>query len=152
MTAIFRDFDREALDAQYNNRARVPAFTDIVARSLRRPLLLSQAAIALGKLGDKRVTDLLQEMMVEGDPTLAKMSAIAAALGYIGDQRTISPLKDMLFDGRLTDITRAFAAVALGGVADKEPLPWNSKIGVDINYRAATETLTAGSNGILDIL
>ena len=106
---------------------------------------------ALGKLGDKGVTELLQNMMVEGDQTLAKMSAIASALGYIGDYRTIRPLNDMLFDGNLPDLTRAFAAVALGGVADKEPLPWNSKIGVDINYRAATETLTSGSTGVLDI-
>ena len=58
----------------------------------------------------------------------------------------------MLFDQSLTDLSRAFAAVALGGVADKEPLRWNSKISVNMNYRAAVETLTNGSSGILDIL
>ena len=77
---------------------------------------------------------------------------IASALGFIGDRRTISPLVKMLFNPELTEISRAFAAVALGGVADKEPLPWNSKIGTDMNYRAAVETLTNQVNGILDIL
>ena len=52
----------------------------------------------------------------------------------------------------LGELSRAFAAVALGGVADKEMLPWNSKIGVNMNYRAAVETLTNSRTGILDIL
>ena len=30
--AIYRDFDRDALDAAYNNRAQVPDFADIVTR------------------------------------------------------------------------------------------------------------------------
>ena len=58
----------------------------------------------------------------------------------------------MLFDESLTELSRAFAAVALGGVADKESLPWNSKIGQNMNYRAAVETLTDRQAGILDIL
>jgi HEAT repeat protein len=125
---------------------------ELVETSVRRPERLQQAAIALGKLGDKSVTELLQKMMTEGDQNLAKMSAISSALGFIGDRRTIDPLKKMLFDTSLTDISRAFAAVALGGVADKEPLPWNSKIGTNMNYRASVETLTNQVNGILDIL
>jgi acetolactate synthase regulatory subunit len=62
------------------------------------------------------------------------------------------PLKRMLFDQDLGHLPRAFAAVALGGVADKEPLPWNVKIAVGNNYRAAVETLTNQLSGILDIL
>ena len=46
----------------------------------------------------------------------------------------------------------AFAAVALGGVAMQELLPWNTKIGINSNYRAAVETLTNQISGILDIL
>jgi HEAT repeat protein len=124
----------------------------VVSRSARRPDLLKQAAVALGKLGDKGVADRLQAMMSEGEPNLAKLSAIASALGFIGDQRTIAPLKKMLFDDKLGDLSRAFAAVALGGVADRELLPWNSKIGENVNYRASVETLTNQSTGILDIL
>jgi HEAT repeat protein len=124
----------------------------IVEASVRRPELLKQAAIALGKLGDKTVADQLLKILAEDDKNLAKLSAIASAIGFIGDRRTIDPLKKILFDEQLQELSRAFAAVALGGVADKEPLPWNSKIGQNINYRASVETLTNRSTGILDIL
>jgi len=126
---------------------------NVVAQSVRRDQLLQQAAIALGKLGDKRVAEDLQKMLAaEEGGNLAKLAAISSALGFIGDQRTIQPLKEMLFDSKLGELSRAFAAVALGGVADKESLPWNSKIGTNMNYRASVETLTNRSTGILDIL
>lgn len=124
----------------------------IVQGATRRPDLLKQAAVALGKLGDKTVAEELQKMLGEDEKNLAKLSAIASALGFIGDRRSIEPLKQMLFNENLGELSRAFAAVALGGVADKEDLPWNSKIGCNINYRAAVETLTDKSAGILDIL
>ncbi|HIE69623.1 MAG TPA: hypothetical protein EYP98_05350 [Planctomycetes bacterium] len=83
---------------------------------------------------------------------MAVLAAAASAIGFIGDKRSIEPLKTLLFDDKLGDLSRAFAAVALGGIADKEPLPWNSKISTNMNYRASVETLTNGSSGILDIL
>ncbi|MBL8736068.1 MAG: HEAT repeat domain-containing protein, partial [Planctomycetes bacterium] len=138
--------------ALMNDRGSVPAIREVVKDSVRRFGLLQQAAIALGKLGDKQVADDLQKMLGEKDENLAKLSAIARAIGFIGDSRSVAPLKRMLFDERLGELSRAFAAVALGGVADKEPLPWNSKIAVDNNYRASVETLTNKSTGILDIL
>ena len=59
----------------------------------------------------------------------------------------------MLKKKEITDSARGFAAVALGIVADKEPLPWNSKISTNINYRANTTTLTSQeATGILNIL
>jgi len=119
---------------------------------VRRPELLKQAAIALGKLGDKPVASMLEGMLAEGDTNLAKMAAIASALGLIGDRRSVIPLKRILRDTSLMDLSRAFAAVALGGVGDKELLPWNSKIAQNMNYRASVETLTDRSAGILDIL
>ena len=131
----------------------VQQIQDIVSTSTRRPIRLRQAAIALGKLGDKSAAQILMKMLTDdSEPDLAKMSAIASALGFIGDQRTIDPLVKMLFDTNLPPLSRAFSAVALGGVADKELLPWNSKIAVNMNYRAAVETLTNQSVGILDIL
>ncbi len=139
--------------ALMNHTRAVPDIKSVVDQAARRTKLLQQAAVALGKLGDKSVADQLQKLMTDGEPNLAKLSAIASALGFIGDSRTIAPLRRMLFDEQLGDLSRAFAAVALGGVADKEPLPWNSKIGVDSNYRASVETLTSGfGTGILDIL
>ena len=124
----------------------------VIEQSTRRFQLLQQAAIALGKLGDKGVAEQLQKLLTDGEPNLAKLSAIASAIGFIGDKRSITPLKDLLFDDQLGDLSRAFAAVALGGIADKEPLPWNAKIGTNMNYRAQVETLTGASSGILDIL
>jgi HEAT repeat protein len=126
---------------------------NLVKSSVRRPDLMKQAAIALGKLGDKEVADILQQFLSEDEEmNLGKLSAIASALGFIGDRRSIDPLVRMLFDSKLTPLSRAFAAVALGGIADKEDLPWNSKVAVDLNYRAAVETLTDKKGGILDIL
>jgi DNA-binding phage protein len=138
--------------ALMNDSRSLEDIRNVVQQSVRRTELLQQAAIALGKLGDKRVAEDLQKLLTEGEPNLAKLSAVASALGFIGDGRTVAPLKKMLFDDKLGDLSRAFAAVALGGVADKEPLPWNSKIGTNMNYRASVETLTNRSTGILDIL
>lgn len=138
--------------ALMNDQRALTQIRELVETSVRRPIRLQQAAIALGKLGDKEAAKVLVEQMTEDSMNLAKMSAIASALGFIGDRRSIDPLVTMLFDEGLTDLSRAFAAVALGGVADKELLPWNSKIGTNMNYRAAVETLTNKVNGILDII
>jgi HEAT repeat protein len=139
--------------ALMNDTASAEDINRVVKESTRRPALLQQAAVALGKLGDKRVAETLQGLLTEGgELNLAKLSAIASALGFIGDSRTVEPLKAMLFNDKLGPLSRAFAAVALGGVADKEMLPWNSKIGVNVNYRAAVEVLTNRQSGILDIL
>ncbi len=129
-----------------------PQIHEICRMAVRRPVLLQQAAVALGKLGDRSVTDTLTNMLSQESTNLAKLSAIAGALGFIGDRRTIKPLVKMLFNEDLGDLSRAFAAVALGGVADKEPLPWNSKIARNMNYRAVVETLTGAGTGVLDIL
>ncbi len=139
--------------ALMNDTLSVEAIRSVVAESARRDTLLQQAAIALGKLGDKRVAEDLQKMLAaEAGTNLAKLAAISSALGFIGDQRSIAPLQSMLFDTRLGALSRAFAAVALGGIADRGALPWNAKLRGNTNYRAAVETLTNQGTGILDIL
>jgi HEAT repeat protein len=125
---------------------------DVLDNSVRRPHRMRMAAIALGKLGDRRVADRLLSMLKEKEPSLAKMAAVASALSQIGDRNSIDPLREMLLDKDLPSITRAFAAVALGGIADKEPVPWNAKIAVNMNYRAAVETLVESGAGVLEIL
>jgi hypothetical protein len=124
----------------------------VVDKAGRRPVLLQQAAIALGKLGDKTVADQLLQLLTAETGNLAKFSALATALAAIGDRRTIAPLQQVMFDERRNPLARAFAAAALGGIGDKEMLPWNSKIGCDTNYRAAVPTLFDQATGILDIL
>jgi hypothetical protein len=135
-----------------NSRAAIEPIQAIVTESKYRPELLKQAAIGLGLLGDKELVNDLLNMLAEAKG-LATQAAISSALGFIGDQRSIDPLVEMLQNKDITDKARGFAAVALGIVADKEPLPWNSKLAVDLNYRAATTTLndTEGT-GILNIL
>jgi HEAT repeat protein len=118
----------------------------------RRPVLLVQAATALGRLGDRDACEYLCRQIETGERSLARLAALAGALGQIGDRRSLAPLMRMLADAELTPLTRAFAAVALGGVCDQDPLPWNARFAELLNYRAATETLTDGVAGILDIL
>lgn len=135
------------------DREAIKPMGDIVRESKYKPDLLKQAAIGLGLLGDK---ELVLEMckMLEEAKGLSAQAAIASALGFIGDSRSIEPLILMLKNKeKLTDSARGFAAVALGIVADKEPFPWNSKISVNLNYRANTTTLTGEQGtGVLDIL
>ena len=132
--------------------AAKPRIEQLLRNSVRRPKRLRQAATALGKLGDRRVTGLLLEKLSDPDQNLAKCSAIASALAFIGDRHSISPLTRLLEDDGNPALTRAFAAAALGGIADKEKLPWNSKIARHLNYRGSVETLTQSGSGILDIL
>jgi HEAT repeat protein len=128
-----------------------PALSDVLERSLRRPFLLQQSAVALGCLGDRDASTRLLEMMRRSD-SVAALSAIAIAIGEIGDARSIDPLVALLRDEDLTKLARAFVAAALGGVGDKDALRWNTPLSRDGNYAAAVDTLTNGATGVLDIL
>ncbi|MEM7517361.1 MAG: HEAT repeat domain-containing protein, partial [Planctomycetota bacterium] len=132
-------------------REYVDEIQNLVRESKYRPDLLKQASIALGLLGDKATVSLLTSMLAESE-SLATQASIATALGFIGDSRSVPPLVELLEDKEQTALARAFAAVALGGVADKETLPWNSKLSVDLQYRASTRTLTGQGVGLLDLL
>jgi len=136
-----------------DDRQAIEQIQGVIRKSKYKPELLKQAAIGLGLLGDKSiVTDLITML---GEATgLSSQAAISSALGFIGDARSVDPLIAMLQDSGKTALARGFAAAALGIVADKEELPWNTKISVNINYKANTTTLTSPhtGNGILDIL
>jgi HEAT repeat protein len=123
----------------------------VVEHAEYRPELLRKGAIALGLLGDKEIGPRLVRML-EDARSLATQSAITGALAFVGDRRSVDPLLRLLASRLATERSRAFAAAALGGVADKELLPWNSKIGFGVNYRAAPATLTdpLAGNGVLD--
>jgi hypothetical protein len=139
--------------ALMDERRAVVPIRDLVSRSVRRPNLLQQAAVSLGKLGDKQVTEFLQDMLGQDGINVARLSAVAVGLGHIGDRRSIDPLIRLLDDDRnLTSLAQAFVAAALGGIGDKDDLPWNSVLATDINYRARVDTMTNGRSGILDIL
>ena len=53
-----------------------PQIHEICRMAVRRPVLLQQAAVALGKLGDRSVTDTLTHMLSQESTNLAKLSAI----------------------------------------------------------------------------
>lgn len=124
----------------------------VMQGSERRPQVLLQSARALGLLRDGTVVTDLCRQIQGSSHGLARLAALAAALGQIGDRRSLEPLLTMSADPSLTPLTRAFAVVALGSICDKDPLPWNAAYASTTNYRAATDTLTDGAAGILDIL
>lgn len=156
---LLRDHENEERTAGYlcvslallGDPVAEPALSAIVERSRRRPFLLQQAAVALGRLGDKTATMRLLAMMQDSEST-AVLSALAIAIGQIGDRRSIDPLVEMTTDAELTKLSRAFVAAALGGVGDKDDLPWNVPLSRDCNYAASVDTLTNGATGVLDIL
>jgi HEAT repeat protein len=134
-------------------RSAIEPIELLVRKSRFQTELLQAAAIALGLLGDKELVPDLVAMLQEAN-SLSAQAAISTGLGHIGDARSIEPLLALFEDQEKTALARAFAGVALGIVADKDDLPWNSRISVDINYRANTPTLVSPGTGrgILDIL
>jgi len=134
-------------------RAAIAPIQALVKKSRYQTQLLEAGAIALGLLGDKQLVPELVGML-ENAMSLSAQAAISTGLGHIGDARSIDPLLTMFQNEEQTALARAFACVALGIVADKEDLPWNSRISVDINYRANTPTLVSPGTGrgVLDIL
>lgn len=134
------------------DRRAVEDLRRVLREAERRPDLLVRVAIALGRLGDRATAEDLLQAMTASEANLAKVAALAAAISQIGDRRSIQPLVVMLHDTRLGGLARGFAAVALGGVCDRLPLPWNTPIGADINYRATVPTLSDQVAGVLDIL
>ena len=124
---------------------------DVMRNALRRPFVLQQCAVALGHLGDPDAVPALLEMQKASEST-ATMAAIASALGELRDRRAIDPLIAALKDTERSMLARAFVAAALGGIGDKDALRWNTAIARDVNYSALVDTLSNGSNGVLDIL
>jgi hypothetical protein len=138
--------------ALMDDRRAVDDLRRVLREASRRPELMVRVAIALGRLGDRATASDMVEWMAESDANLAKIAALSAAIGQIGDRRSLEPLVRMLHDPTRSSLARAFAAVAIGGICDPLPLPWNTPIGANVNYRAAVPTLTDQVAGVLDIL
>jgi len=134
---------------QREARASLEALLDT---SLYRPVLLRECAIALALLEDEDAAPQLVRLLRQANGVAAQ-TTISTALGSIGDRRSLAPLLAALHDTSRSERARGYAAVALGNVADKEPLPWNTKLALGLNYRASTATLTdpVVGGGILDI-
>ncbi len=135
-----------------DDRGSLDVIREIVRTSARRPVLQLQSAVALGRLGDKTAAVLLVDELSRSGNNLAVSGSLAFAIGQIGDRRSVNTLVELIEDEARPAISRAFAVVALGGVADKDPLPWVTRIGRQVNYRASVPTLTNQASGVLDIL
>ena len=130
----------------------VPDLRQLRDDAARRPFVQLQSVRALGLLGDPSLHEQLLEELQASDNSLTRLSGAAAALGQIGDRRCLPALLRLADDTAAVPLSRAFAAVALGSVCDKDALPWSAAYATQINYRAATSTLTDGAAGILDLL
>lgn len=118
---------------------------------LNRIALIPQVALGLGLLGESSAApDLLQTL--HKVRFLDAQASLALSLGLLRAPDSVEPLTGMLLDADLPARRRAFAAAALGRICDREALPWNSRIGNGLNYRALVETLTGDGIGILDLL
>ena len=131
--------------------AAAPLLGEVVERSARRPFVLQQAAVGLGRLGDVDANQKLVAM-IERSESVAVLAALANAIGQIGDRRAIPLLVALTKDDAQTKLGRAFAAAALGGVCERFALPWNLPLSRDANYGAPVDTLSNGATGVLDIL
>ncbi len=138
--------------ALLDDKKAIPLLRELINDSIRRPEIIRGAAIAYGRLAGVEASDLLLAQLEQNDLSTIRLAGVAKALELIGERRALAPLQQILGKSTVTHLARAFSAAALGGICDKEDLPWNVKISVDINYRAAVETLTNGQSGILDIL
>ncbi|MBM3961889.1 MAG: hypothetical protein FJ306_08330, partial [Planctomycetes bacterium] len=97
--------------------AAAPLLGEVVERSARRPFVLQQAAVGLGRLGDVDANQKLVAM-IERSESVAVLAALANAIGQIGDRRAIPLLVALTKDDAQTKLGRAFAAAALGGVCE----------------------------------
>ncbi len=123
-----------------------------VLRSSRfQPELHWSVAVALGLLGDSRVTGSLVDTLQRAKSGMARAAA-ASALGTVGDRSSLGPLVELVTDEQENDPARAFGIVGLGILCDDDPLPWRSPVAEALPFFAVTETLTGSANGLLDIL
>lgn len=124
----------------------------IAAESRLRPLVMRDASIALGLLGDHALVPAMLAWLREA-PNGALLAAVADALGWVGDARAIEPLCALVDDRDVPDRVRAFAAVALGRICDRELLPWTASLARDLNWALVPTSLfdPAAGTGIMDL-
>jgi hypothetical protein len=112
-----------------------------------------QVSLGLALLGDRGLCGDLIARVQDQELKDEERVAAAGALSYVADARHLNELVAILGDTEKYDAqTRSFVAAALGQLADEVLLPWNSDLSADINYLAATETLTSPEGtGVIDL-
>jgi len=141
----------EALGLLGDPKSREPV-KKVAEASLRRPEILSRAALALTMLSDRTVVPWLMNTLKTARHSMHVQAAVAQALGHIGRDPEAEALVEILQSRKRGDYVKSYAAVALGLLGEISERPWYSYLSVDINYLASMETLVGGSMGVLDLL
>jgi HEAT repeat protein len=101
------------------DRSATPALVEALGD---HELVATEAAWALGQLGDRRAVAALITLLEESRYWPARINA-AAALGRLGDPLAFAPLREtLMLDGDDT-APRAAAAAALGALGDHRAIP-----------------------------
>ncbi len=139
--------------ALMNDKPSGKLIEEIMADANRKPLLMTQTALALARLEHPGASITLRSILRTGSRfrTITLASA-SNAMGYLADPGNVKPLVGILADQTNNKLVRAFAAVALGSMAENDALTWSAWIAMNMNYSATVPTLSNGSSGILDIL
>lgn len=128
------------------------ALDHVMESAMHLPLLMEQAALARGMLGDERLISELISRLDDCDCTTTTYG-VTRALAWTADYRAVAPLLAIVADQDRTSISRSFALDALGWIADEERLPRGAVIAVGLNYAAAPPTLVDPSGtGLLNVL
>lgn len=127
-------------------------------RNLYRPYLTRDFATALALVGDPALVPLLVDRLVSATFIPERIAAVQA-FEWCLDPEAANALLFVLTERRLgtkriDDTSRAFAASALGNLCARDPLPWNTRLALDVVWNAAPPSLTDARNGggVLDVL
>jgi HEAT repeat protein len=126
---------------------------EIMSEASRKPLLMTQTALALARLEHPGASITLRSILRTGGRfRTITLASTSNAMGYLADPGNVAPLVRILANKSNNKMVRAFAAVALGSMAENDALTWSAWIAMNMNYSATVSTLSNGSSGILDIL
>ncbi|MDA8593034.1 hypothetical protein N9L90_03880 [Planctomycetota bacterium] len=127
-------------------------------RNLYRPYLTRDFATALALVGDTSLVPTLVDRLVNAIFIPERVAAVQA-FEWCMDPAAADALLFVLTERRLSskridDTSRAFAASALGNLCARDPLPWNTRLALDVVWNAAPPSLTDARNGggVLDVL
>jgi hypothetical protein len=133
-------------------RAHAASIAEVARTARSQPALLSNAALALGLLGDRDDVLMLAQMFATSSSSTTH-AGLASALGMLGDVRALDPLLALARDETRPALVRAFAIVALGGLADGRKRPWNEPLAVGTDYLCGVTSLASPKDGrgVLDL-
>ena len=132
------------------HRPAADAILKDLGQSLANPAFVWHAAVALGLMGDDRLTPALIDAML-GARAHGTRAAAAVALGTVGDQRAVAPLLKIMGDTSHPTASRSMAIVGLGILCEGTELPWRTPLANALPYPAITETLGGGGNALFDM-